>query len=623
MISLKVSSVSLNNGKTEIFGSGAKVILPGSLDILPGDLVYRRDSDGYVFVVTIPLDPETLEYIFQDTFPNRAYTEEIREMIDDHYTKMITKIPIPSPSGIKFQAWIHFISNVIQVFHYRTWKINGMTDSERDLLPTMFSVRNKFNPWRNPVFNENIVALLSEYFKHETTEQDYWNWKAARNIALNTLDRNRDTFTPLNDEDLEPWGITSDGHIDAVKRRQNFVLDFITMKLSEPVEEVFVKFDGVLLSENQVAAVRGCLSHPISILRGKAGTGKTLVIKEICKNLGDRSVLLTSFTGKAVSRLREVVGTHILSRTMHYMITQTGNHFDYVIIDETSMVSTGLFAKFISCVNPGKIIFVGDENQLEPIEWGCFFKQMIKSNVIPTYTLDRIYRSEDTTIAEKILNDPDFKISSTGFVFDFSDFTFEDCVLNFYDSNPDGMIITPTNDVRKEVNRIVCESKRDPLKKSIVDGLRTFEIGDRVILNQNLTDNTFVNGDVGKVVVVDEVKRRIQVAFPTGDKFFTSGRRNRTDPSMTLLEHAYAITPEKSQGSEYSRVFIVTDRYGHGNGWKLMNKFRMYVSWTRAKQKCWILTASIRGLDERSRSIPRERYDKLSSFIAVKGSRGK
>ena len=77
----------------------------------------------------------------------------------------------------------------------------------------------------------------------------------------------------------------------------------------------------MILTDEQKAAIQGALDNPISIITGPAGSGKSSVIKCLVKNLKMRNITyaIVSFTGKAVSRLMEVLNSRE-PKTIHRFI---------------------------------------------------------------------------------------------------------------------------------------------------------------------------------------------------------------------------------------------------------------------------------------------------------------
>jgi len=102
-------------------------------------------------------------------------------------------------------------------------------------------------------------------------------------------------------------------------------------------------------------------------------------------------------TGKAVSRLKDVLSDPTDIYTIDSFLRKDLNDIEMCIIDETSMASNGLIAELfckLENVKNKKFIFVGDPNQLNPIDPGNFFTEIISSGVIPTTCLTQDCRRE-------------------------------------------------------------------------------------------------------------------------------------------------------------------------------------------------------------------------------------
>ena len=114
-------------------------------------------------------------------------------------------------------------------------------------------------------------------------------------------------------------------------------------------------------------------------------------------------------TGKATRRLEECTGEK--ASTIHKYLKVFGEVEDATvvaepkdtvfIIDESSMVDILLLAKIceIALLNPIRIIFVGDANQLPSVQAGNVLGDLINSKVIPSYVLTDIMRqAKDSNI---------------------------------------------------------------------------------------------------------------------------------------------------------------------------------------------------------------------------------
>ena len=73
------------------------------------------------------------------------------------------------------------------------------------------------------------------------------------------------------------------------------------------LNQYIAKIDDIKLNKEQKDAIFNSLKENISIIKGRAGTGKTTIIKTILsiyKNMNEKGIIdIVSFTGKAVNRI--------------------------------------------------------------------------------------------------------------------------------------------------------------------------------------------------------------------------------------------------------------------------------------------------------------------------------
>ncbi len=184
-------------------------------------------------------------------------------------------------------------------------------------------------------------------------------------------------------------------------------------KLTRPLEhdsarisswlERYAQQTGVLLSEEQAAAVQAIASCQCAILTGGPGCGKTTTTKvlvDLLRAMG-RSVLLAAPTGRAAQRMGEVIGME--AKTIHRLLEFQGTGFqrneenplqtDVLIVDECSMLDISLTASLLKAVgNDTAVLFIGDADQLPSVGAGNVLRDMIASERIPTCTLQTIFR---------------------------------------------------------------------------------------------------------------------------------------------------------------------------------------------------------------------------------------
>src|SRR5205085_754745 len=105
--------------------------------------------------------------------------------------------------------------------------------------------------------------------------------------------------------------------------------------------------------------------------------------------------ICTSFTGKAVARIHEVLGNRTSAATMNRLIARSAQvvKFKYVLVDEMSMVDCELLYNFLMAFRHDyRIIMIGDVNQLAPIGWGSPMRELIASGRVPIFYLTKNHR---------------------------------------------------------------------------------------------------------------------------------------------------------------------------------------------------------------------------------------
>jgi ATP-dependent exoDNAse (exonuclease V) alpha subunit len=149
--------------------------------------------------------------------------------------------------------------------------------------------------------------------------------------------------------------------------------------------------------EEQAVALQRLLSRRLSVLVGRAGTGKTSVLGALmlCDALAKDGILLLAPTGKARVRLGKATKAEamtvaqFLHRLGRYDGARQRPKFDgqekyrkekTVIIDECSMLTMDDLVAALAALDPAhvqRLILVGDPNQLPPIGVGRPFADLV------------------------------------------------------------------------------------------------------------------------------------------------------------------------------------------------------------------------------------------------------
>lgn len=348
------------------------------------------------------------------------------------------------------------------------------------------------------------------------------------------------------------------------------------------------------LSEGQVKCIRRALKFPVSIVTGEPGSGKSTMIGglvPILREKGVRYVILTT-TGRATSRLRELMPGEESIFTIHMLITLliggSAPPFTYIILDEASTISTSLFCGLLYRIKvPTQILFVGDPNQLEPIQPGRLFIEMIDSEMFPHTHLSELFRYEEEGISvylRSLIRHRRLR-AGAGLIVRYPPvsqrYDLIESMLRTYYEQDEGrcVILTPFT---REVKRLheIAKEVYNPGCEYVDFWGREWSCGDRAMMKANDYQLKVMNGESGDVCEIKEDK--IMVRFDNGvtAPFFFEKRKCRKKgkeqteaeasddegDSAVFLDHiscidpAFAYTIHKSQGNEWRRVMVVITR---------------------------------------------------------------
>jgi len=380
----------------------------------------------------------------------------------------------------------------------------------------------------------------------------------------------------------------------------------------------------VNLSDEQHTAISAVGHHPLNIITGGPGVGKTTVVGDIVRraSIAQLKVYLAAPTGRAAKRLSESCRRN--ASTIHRLLkwdpekrkfvynTQRPLKCDVLIIDEVSMLDVPLALFLFRAVSPGTtVVMVGDSDQLPSVGPGTVLMDLIMSGVAQVTHLSRIYRQDSqsriitnahavnsgrlpdlTPVPKNVFSDfywieqenPERVISIIG------EMAKERIPRRFkFDPMRDIQVLTPMNrgncgtktlnDALQEI--LNPETMRGP---HLVFGEKKFRYGDRVMQIRNNYDKKVFNGDMGRIIHIDPKNKMFKVKFE--DKI---AEYEFVEADQIVL--SYAVTVHKSQGSEFPVVImpILTQHY------IMLQRNLLYTGMTRAK-KLMVLIGSRKAL---------------------------
>jgi exodeoxyribonuclease V alpha subunit len=398
---------------------------------------------------------------------------------------------------------------------------------------------------------------------------------------------------------------------------------------------------GKPLSDSQRNAMALALQAKVAVITGGPGVGKTTLLDAILAVLTAKGVqvLLAAPTGRAARRMTEQTGME--AKTVHRLLEtdpSTGSfrrdaehplEADLLVIDEASMLDVPLMHAIMKALPPRMgLLLVGDVDQLPSVGPGRVLADMIASAAVPVARLTEIFRqaaSSRIVISAHRINRgqmPEWPAAREP-----SDFFFVEAkdpddgaakvVEIVRDRIPRRFGLDPIRDVQ-----VLCPMQRGALgaRALNVDLQKalnpdppariekfgsTFAAGDKVMQIENDYEREVFNGDVGRLLRIDEDAGTVHVSFYRRE---VSYRFTELD----ALVPAYAMTVHKSQGSEYPAV-IITCALQH---YTMLVRNLLYTAVTRGKQLVVIVGQRRALAIAVNTSDARRRWTKLGEWLA-------
>lgn len=378
----------------------------------------------------------------------------------------------------------------------------------------------------------------------------------------------------------------------------------------------------------QLDTIKKSLHRTISLITGKAGTGKTSIMRAIVKAYTENQFTLTASALSAMAAQRITEATSFPAMTIHRTLGCMGlNEFSFnkdnhmitsvAFLDEGSMVNASLFLHWLEAIDDNtRIIISGDHKQLPPIGFGNVFSDLIemfddsvvsklvkpmrqaeKSGILVDANL---IRENINPITEKLqpriihgeLQDMYYMFrNNRQSLFDIAVKTF----LKSVDSDGiDNVVIAVPRrkdclNSTNELNKVIQEKLLGDVLQSISGFENEFKLGAKVMQTVNDYDKNVFNGEIGYITEISERyegKKKEEYCVVTYTDIFGKDKLiEYTKKELAALDLAYAMTVHKLQGAGRKIVIGIIDNTHH----QLLDNCMLYTLLTRAKKRCLLL----------------------------------
>lgn len=385
---------------------------------------------------------------------------------------------------------------------------------------------------------------------------------------------------------------------------------------------------GFNYTSEQIEVIQKCLNRTVSFITGRAGTGKTAILRAIITAYVQNNYTITASALSAMAAQRITEATDFPAMTIHRTLGCIGlnnftfnkdNHMitDVAFLDEGSMVNASLFLHWLEAIGDNtRIIISGDHKQLPPIGFGNIFSDLIELfDDKTTSKLNKPMRQAeesgilvDANLIRENINPITEKLQSRIIHGKMQDMyymfrnnresLFNIAVKTFLKSvetdGIDNVVIavprrTDCLNSTIELNKIIQNELLANEQKEIEGFNFSFKLGAKVMQTVNDYDKNIFNGEIGYITDIDERyngKKKEEYCIVTYSDFPKGTKRiEYSKKELSALDLAYAMTVHKLQGAGRKTVIGIIDN----THYKLLDNCLLYTMLTRAKKRCLLL----------------------------------
>ena len=323
-------------------------------------------------------------------------------------------------------------------------------------------------------------------------------------------------------------------------------------------ENVAAHLSGTFLTEGQQEAVQTVLLARDRIVgvQGRAGTGKTTMLREVRELAGERPIVGLAPSAAAARVLQRETDIH--ARTLQWFLTRCqavdengaasndlGKLFggSVLVLDEASMVSTDQMRSLMRIADKlevARLVLVGDTRQLRAVEAGQPFRQLQQAGMT-TATMDDILRQRNpelrAAVQAVLAGDPGEAVELLGS--SVHEVPYEElgekAAQTWLELDPEvrdrTLLLAPTHALRAEINETVREAlaaegvlrgKTLRIERLVSLGMtraekadvRNYRDGDTVVFHQDLVNYRVKKDEVLTVAGIEH--DQVNLLHPDG-----------------------------------------------------------------------------------------------------------
>jgi len=379
------------------------------------------------------------------------------------------------------------------------------------------------------------------------------------------------------------------------------------------------------LNDSQEIAFRHIVDKgDAACVAGFAGTGKSYMLgaaKEAWEAQGYnvKGMTLAKIAANNLESESGIKSHTIANRLINWKNDREKlSHRDIVVVDEAGMVGSGQMAKIVEEVKDAnaKLVLVGDWEQLQAIDAGASFRAIAQKTGF--VEMNDILRQKEEWQRDATKN---FALSKTmdgltaydkhSLLHSFD--TKKDAINSMLESwqevrsnNPEQtqLLLAYTRADVKDLNnkaRSIRKENGELGEAHILEthnGNKEFSINDKIIFLRNEKSLELSNGSIGTIKGIENDRVIIEL-----DK--ASGEQNKTVSFSTKfynnLDHGYASTIHKNQGSTVDRTHVLASKY--------LDRHATYVAMSRHRDSCELYWSkdTFKDTDSLANSLSRER----------------